>query len=83
MSEHQCHTLLHRSYDADADGELRGRSRWGDPMAGRVKKRGDDAFDLPAPVINDANRAALEASGANTPNDYYTGTYLSSYLLSL
>lgn len=33
-------------------------------MAGRVKARAAAELDLPAPLINDSNRAALEASGA-------------------
>jgi hypothetical protein len=53
-----------RGFDNDADTELRDRSRWGDPMAGKLKKKkGGDGFDLPAPLITEANRAMMEASG--------------------
>lgn len=44
---------------------MRGRDRWGDPMAGKLsKKKLGDGFDLPPPVITEANAAMMEASGA-------------------
>jgi hypothetical protein len=53
-----------RSFDDDADFEMKGRDRWGDPMAGKLnKKKLGDGFDLPPPVITEANRAMMEASG--------------------
>eukprot|EP00775_Hariotina_reticulata_P004178 gene4178-4426_t len=55
-----------RGFDADVDVELKGRDRWGDPMAGKLKKHkasGVDGFDLPPPVITEVNRAMMEASG--------------------
>jgi len=55
-----------RSFDVDGDVEMRSRDRWGDPMAGKLSKRGGgggDGFDLPPPVITEANRAMMEASG--------------------
>lgn len=54
--------LPRRGFDADADSSFKQRSRWGDPMAGRVRAKGPEA-DLPPPVVTEANRAALEASG--------------------
>lgn len=40
------------------------RDRWGDPMAGKLNRsKVGDGFDLPPPVITEANRAMMEASG--------------------
>lgn len=35
-------------------------------MAGKIKKKSKNEFDLPAPVITEANRAALEESGEHS-----------------
>jgi hypothetical protein len=51
-----------RGFDEDHDVEARQALRWGDPMADAIRaKRG--AGDVPAPLINDANQEALQASG--------------------
>jgi hypothetical protein len=43
---------------------MKARDRWGDPMAGKLsKKKASDGFDLPPPVITEANMAMMEASG--------------------
>ncbi|KAF6248245.1 hypothetical protein COO60DRAFT_1707249 [Scenedesmus sp. NREL 46B-D3] len=62
--------VIARGFDDDADVELRDRSRWGDPMAGKLKKKkGGDGFDLPPPLITEANRAMMEASGLVVPQE--------------
>ncbi|WIA15001.1 hypothetical protein OEZ85_001706 [Tetradesmus obliquus] len=59
-----------RGFDNEADAELRDRSRWGDPMAGKLKKKkGGDGFDLPPPLITEANKAMMEASGFVVPQE--------------
>lgn len=57
-----CHSF--RGFDDDADVDMRARDRWGDPMAGKLtKSKVSDGFDLPPPVITEANREMMEASG--------------------
>ena len=68
-----------RGFDDDADAAFRERSRWGDPMAGRVRgKRGGEDADLaaPPPVVDASNRAAFEASGFSVPQDVPAHSWL-------
>ncbi|GBF90373.1 hypothetical protein Rsub_02479 [Raphidocelis subcapitata] len=64
-----------RGFDEDADASFKQRSRWGDPMAGRARAKGPEA-DLPAPLVNEGNRAALEASGFNVPQEVPAHSWL-------
>jgi hypothetical protein len=56
---------------------MRGRDRWGDPMAGKLsRKKLGDGFDLPPPIITEANRAMMEASGEAAVSWLRTGLNL-------
>ncbi|GMH33578.1 hypothetical protein BSKO_01412 [Bryopsis sp. KO-2023] len=54
--------------DEELETMLRGRTRFGDPMAHLVKKRGPSEFE-PAPVIDDSNRAMFAKSGYVVPQE--------------